>query len=118
MNKVLAVTLVLIGTGIISETKAQTSFMASSQLPESAQQVVQPETGKQRVNTDELPKAIRQALKKNILKEWKISEAYVVAPSVLEVNPRAVYEVYLVNASHRRTVARFYENGDAVSGKK
>ena len=118
MNKVLAFSMLLITIAVVSEAKAQTAFMASSQLPESAKQNVQPAIGKRQINIDELPKAVKKELGRSILKEWEISEAYVVAATVQEADPKPVYEVYLINANQQRTVARFYENGKATILKK
>lgn len=117
MNKALAFLLFLI-TVAISGANAQSVFMASSQLPESAKQNVMPAIGKQQISSDELPKSVKKVLKRGIFKDWKISEAYVVAATVTEADSKPVYEVYLTNANQTRAVARFYENGKAISGKK
>ncbi len=117
MNKVIASLIVALALGAITETKAQTTFMASSQLPQSALQVTQPETGKYQIATKELPKPVKKALKKSVLNEWEISKAYIVEVAAVEENPKLIYEIYLVNDSQKRTVARFYKNGEVVSGK-
>lgn len=118
MNRLFALAIVLVAAGILTSVKAQAPYAASSQLPESAMQGLPQESGKEQIETDELPKAVKQALKRESLKEWNVSEVYVVKATVQQADPKPVYEVYLTNAEQKKTVARFYKNGKAVSGKK
>ena len=118
MNKIVALTIVLIAVGIVTTAKAQAPYTASSQLPEGALQGVPQETGKEAIGSDELPKAVKQALKHESLKEWRVSEVYVVKGTVQQADPKPMYEVYLTNAEHKKAVARFYKNGKTVSGRK
>lgn len=117
MNRLFALALVLIAIGYLTEAKAQAPYVASSQLPEGALQGIPQQTGKEQIDTAELPKAVKQALRKEDLREWNVSEVYVVKATVQQADPKPMYEVYLTNSEKKRTVARFYKNGKAVSGK-
>lgn len=118
MNRVFALAVVLVAVGMFTSAKAQAPYAASSQLPESALQGVPPVSGKEQIDSDELPKAVKQALRREALKDWSISEVYVVRASVQQAEPKPMYEVYLTNAEQKKAVARFYKNGKTVSGKK
>ncbi|GAB3202885.1 hypothetical protein ABID22_001121 [Pontibacter aydingkolensis] len=118
MNKVFALALVLVALGLLTEAKAQAPLSASSQLPEGALQGVPHETGKEQIATDELPKAVKQALQAETLKEWNVSEVYLIKGTVQKADPKPMYEVYFTNAEQKKTVARFYKNGKTVSGKR
>ncbi|MEJ8803763.1 hypothetical protein [Pontibacter sp. H249] len=117
MNKIFALAIVLVAVGLVTSAKAQAPYAASSQLPEGAMQGVTQETGKEQIDKAELPKAVRQALKHESLKDWQVSEVYFVKATVQQVDPKPMYEVYLTNASHKRAVARFYRNGKVVAGR-
>ncbi|WP_299817910.1 hypothetical protein [uncultured Pontibacter sp.] len=118
MNKIFALVIVLVAVGVFSGAKAQAPFAASSQLPEGALQGVPQEPGKEKIGKDDLPKAVKQALKSNELREWNVSEVYMVKASVQQADPKPMYEVYLTNTERKRTVARFYRNGKLVSGRQ
>ncbi|RIJ37504.1 hypothetical protein [Pontibacter oryzae] len=101
---------------ISSESKAQTiSTNASNQQPQS-QQAVGQEAGKEQISPEQLPQAVKEALKNEALKEWQVSEVYKVAPQAAAgTEAKAMYEVYFTNAEQKQAVARFDETGKALA---
>lgn len=118
MNKIFAFAVLLIVAGIYTSANAQAPYAASSQLPEGVLQGMPAETGKEQIAVNELPKAVKKALKHQDLKHWNISEVYLVRGTVQQPDPKPVYEVYLTNEEKKKSVARFYKNGNAVTGKR
>lgn len=118
MKKLMVLALVLAAVGFLTDVQAQSTFTASSQLPEGAQQARPQLTGKQQIKSEELPKAVQQALKKETLKNWQISEVFYITGTVQQADPKPMYEVYLTDADKHKTVARFYKNGKTVTGRE
>lgn len=118
MDRILALVVVLMILGTYSAANAQAPYAASSQLPESVLQGMPTEAGKEQIEVNELPKAVKKALKHQDLKHWNISEVYLVRGTVQQPDPKPVYEVYLTNEEKKKSVARFYRNGNAVTGKR
>ena len=98
------------------EAKAQSGNSSSTQHPQSAEQVLQ-EPSKQQITAGELPDSVKQALKSDVLKEWQVSEVYIVASNVQDTGAKATYEVYFTNAEQKRAIARFNAEGKPIAGQ-
>lgn len=115
MCRIFELVLIIAAFGIFSlEAKAQVGNSPSTQHPQSAEQGLQ-EPGKQQITASELPVGVKQALKSDVLKEWQISEVYIVASNVEDAGVDTTYEVYFTNAEQKRAIARFNEEGEPIA---
>lgn len=113
---VLAIAFAAIGT-LSLEANAQSTEAPSTQQPQATVQTQQ-ETGKQAITAEQLPDGVKLALKSDVLKDWKVSEVYKVAPVAQAAGAKPTYEVLFTNVEQKRAIARFDEEGKAIADQE
>lgn len=124
MKKATGFALAIAMFGVLSlEANAQSTEAPSTQHPQATVQTQQEAEkqviiAKQVITAEELPNGVKLALKSDILKEWQVSEVYRVTPDAQDAAAKPTYEVLFTNAAQKRAIARFDEEGKAVTSQE
>lgn len=122
---VLAAAIALLGVASIDANAQSTQQEQTQQTQTQQEQQSAPAQGaegqREKITEDQLPEPIKEALKSDTYKDWKVSEINKVTPAATaegaEGSGKIVYEVTFTNAEGQSGVARFDETGKPASSK-
>lgn len=115
MKKTFVFALALAGFSFVNlEAKAQSDTTQTTTTQEQQTQQAQPAEEKLQIQQEELPEAVKEALKSDALKEWTVSEVYKLAPDAADAAAKPTYEVFFTNAEQKQAKAIFDEQGKIV----
>lgn len=93
----------------VAQTQGQNQGQQQQQQTEQ-----QAEGNRELVTQDQLPEAVKNALKSDVYKDWTVGEIYKITPEEGAANAEVVYEITMTNAEGQEGVVRMNEKGGAA----
>ena len=109
-------TFIIAAVGLLgfASLDAVAQTQGQNQGQQQQQQTEQAQGNRELVTQDQLPEAVKNALKSDVYKDWTVGEIYKITPEEGAANAEVVYEITMTNAEGQEGVVRMNEKGGAA----